>query len=68
MATSPKSLPRNPRPAPQSRKKVPAKSLSSDEKRFLKITMGLLDAMPDEQYQKASEKLNRLITKSRASS
>jgi hypothetical protein len=68
MATSPKSLPRDAKRRPQSRKKAPAQPISAEEKQFLRISMGLLDAMPDDQYRKASDKLERLVKRSRASS
>ena len=71
MATSAKALARNAKPgmkSPKAGKKVGTRPVSRDEQRFLEISMGLLDAMPDDRYKETSEKLHRLVKRNRASS
>jgi hypothetical protein len=49
-------------------RKKPAVCPSADEERYLEIAMGLLDRMPDKEYQEAIGKIERLVKDSRASS
>jgi hypothetical protein len=68
MATSPKPIARHANRSRKAGSKKAAVRPSADEERYLEIAMGLLDRMPDKEYQEAIGKIERLVKDSRASS